>query len=49
MYDDVLIKNKRGHTIEQFRQAIHKLRQYAFKFSVHIMPGLYGSTYIKDL
>ncbi|MFZ2150688.1 MAG: radical SAM protein [Candidatus Absconditicoccaceae bacterium] len=49
MYDDILIKNKRGHTVEHFRQAIHKLRQYAFKFSVHIMPGLYCSTYAKDL
>lgn len=49
MYDDVLIKNKRGHTVQQFRHAIHKLRQYAFKFSIHIMPGLYGSTYAKDL
>lgn len=49
MYDDVLNKNKRGHTVQEFRDAIHKLRQYAFKFSVHIMPGLYGSNYIKDL
>lgn len=49
MYDDILAKNKRGHTVQEFRQAIHKLRQYAFKFSVHIMPWLYGSTYIKDL
>jgi len=49
MYDDVLAKNKRWHTVEQFRQAMHKLRQYAFKFSVHIMPWLYGSTYVKDL
>jgi len=49
MYDDVLTKNKRGHTVENFRQAMHKLRQYAFKFSVHIMPWLYGSTYAKDL
>lgn len=49
MYDDVLKANKRGHTVEQFRQAIHKLRQYAFKFSIHIMPWLYKSSYTKDL
>jgi elongator complex protein 3 len=41
--------NKRGHTVEQIRQACHKLRQRAFKFSVHVMPGLYKSTYKKDL
>jgi elongator complex protein 3 len=49
MYDDVLEANKRGHTVQQFRDAIHKLRQYAFKFSVHVMPGLYKSDYEKDL
>jgi elongator complex protein 3 len=25
------------------------MRQYGFKFSLHIMPGLYSSTYAKDL
>ncbi|HRX63789.1 MAG TPA: radical SAM protein [Candidatus Absconditabacterales bacterium] len=49
MYDDVLQANKRGHSIQQIRDAIHKLRQYGFKFSVHIMPGLYKSNYKKDL
>ena len=49
MDDKVLTMNKRGHTVEQFRGSMHKLRQYAFKFSVHIMPGLYWSTYAKDL
>ena len=49
LYDDVLEANKRGHTVEQIRQACHKLRQWAFKFSVHVMPGLYKSTYKKDL
>lgn len=29
--------------------ACHKLRQYGFKFCVHIMPGLYKSDYRKDL
>ena len=47
--DKVLSLNKRGHTVQQARQACHKLRQYGFKFSVHIMPGLYGSNYTKDL
>lgn len=48
--DDIVLNlNKRGHSVEQARQACHKLRQYGFKFSLHIMPGLYGSDYIKDL
>lgn len=47
--DEVLEKNKRGHTTEQSRQACHLLRQYGFKFSVHLMPGLYGSDPDKDL
>lgn len=49
MFDDVLLANKRGHTVDQIRKACHGLRKYGFKFSVHIMPGLYKSTYEKDL
>ena len=49
MYDDILEANHRWHTVQQIRDAIHKLRQYGFKFSIHIMPGLYGYTYEKDL
>jgi len=49
MYDDVLDANKRWHSVEQIRDAIHKMRQYGFKFSVHIMPWLYKSDYKKDL
>ncbi len=47
--EKVLMMNKRGHTIQQSREACHKMRQYGFKFSLHIMPGLYGSSYEKDL
>jgi len=49
MYDDILQANRRWHTVQQIREAIHKLRQYWFKFSIHIMPGLYWYTYEKDL
>lgn len=49
MYDDILETNHRWHTVQQIREAIHKLRQYGFKFSIHIMPGLYWYTYEKDL
>lgn len=49
MFDDVLDANKRWHSIEQVREAMHRLRSYAFKISCHFMPGLYGSTVIKDI
>jgi len=49
MYDDVLEANKRWHSVQQIRDGIHKLRQYGFKFSIHIMPWLYKSNYDKDL
>ena len=39
--EKVLAMNKRGHTVQQAREACHKLRQYGFKFCLHIMPGLY--------
>ena len=47
--DTVLDLNKRGHHLAEVEKALHKLRQYAFKFSIHIMPGLYGSTVEKDI
>ncbi len=47
--EEVLKLNKRGHTVQQAREACHKMRQYGFKISLHIMPGLYGSNYEKDL
>lgn len=48
--DDVVLDlNKRGHHLAEVEKALHKLRQYAFKFSIHIMPGLYGSTVEKDI
>lgn len=49
MFDDVLDANKRGHSVQQAREAMHKMRQYGFKFSIHFMPGLYGSTVEKDI
>ncbi len=49
MFDDVLDANKRWHSVQQAREAMHKMRQYGFKFSVHFMPGLYGSTVEKDI
>lgn len=49
MFDDVLDANKRGHSVQQAREAVHKMRQYGFKFSIHFMPWLYGSTVEKDI
>ena len=39
----VLDLNQRGHHIQEVRKAIHRMRQFGFKISIHIMPGLYGS------
>jgi elongator complex protein 3 len=47
--DEVLKANKRGNTVEQIRKAFDRMRKRGFKISVHIMPGLYMSTYKKDL
>ncbi|MDR0283170.1 MAG: radical SAM protein [Candidatus Peribacteria bacterium] len=47
--DEILRLNKRGHTIQDVREAIHLMRQYGFKISLHLMPGLYGSNIKKDL
>jgi len=49
MFDEVLSANKRGHGVLEIQQACHKLRQYGFKFSIHLMPGLYKSTIQKDI
>jgi elongator complex protein 3 len=47
--DEVLRLNKRGHTVQQIRDAVHLIRQYGLKISLHVMPGLYGSTREKDI
>lgn len=47
--DDVLDANKRGHSVQQIRDAFHIIRKYGFKITSHIMPGLYTSSYEKDL
>lgn len=42
--DTVLRANKRGHTVEQTRQAFRRLRRAGFKIAVHWMPNLLGAT-----
>lgn len=48
--DDKILKlNKRGHGIAEIARATELLKNYGFKVTYHIMPGLYGSTAKKDL
>lgn len=42
--NEVLKKNRRGHTVEQTRQAFCLLRLFGFKIHVHWMANLYGSS-----
>jgi len=42
--DAILVANKRGHTVEQTRQAVRQLRLAGFKIAVHWMPNLLGAT-----
>ena len=49
VFNDVLEANKRGHTIEQVKQALHLVRKYWLKISVHMMPWLYKSNMEKDI
>ena len=47
--DEVLRLNKRWHSVQKIKDAIHVMRQYGFKISVHLMPWLYGSDFEKDI
>ncbi len=48
--DDRILKlNKRGHTVEQTRQAVTLLRAAGFKVQLHWMPNLLGATPASDL
>ena len=46
--DDILLRNKRGHTVEQTRQAFRLLRAAGFKIHAHWMPNLLGATSESD-
>jgi elongator complex protein 3 len=47
--DEVLRKNKRGHTVAATRRAIKLLRQAGFKIHAHWMPNLYGASVSSDI
>jgi elongator complex protein 3 len=46
--DEILKINKRGHGIKEVAQATSLLREYGFKVTYHLMPGLPGSDFNKD-
>jgi len=47
--DHILDLNQRGHTVEQTRQAVKRLRAAGFKLHLHWMPNLLGATPESDL
>jgi elongator complex protein 3 len=49
IFNDVLAKNRRGHTVEQTIEATKLLKNAGFKVGYHMMPGLLSSSFKKDL
>jgi len=47
--DAIYTKIKRGHTVNDVIDSTARLKDSAFKVLYHLMPGLPGSTYKKDL
>jgi len=48
IYDDILTKIKRGHSITAVYEATRQLRDAGFKIGYHLMPNLPGSTPERD-
>ena len=46
--DHILEINKRGHTVEETRQAVALLRAAGFKIVLHWMPNLLGASFESD-
>lgn len=44
MDDDVLLKNRRGHTADDVRHASKLIKAYGFELGLQMMTGLYGDT-----
>ncbi len=49
MDDDVLLKNRRGHTAQDVTKAVSLIREFDFRLGLQLMVGLYGSDYEKDM
>jgi elongator complex protein 3 len=47
--DKILKRNNRGHGVLEIARATELLKNFGFKVTYHIMPGLPGSTPAKDL
>lgn len=47
--DKILEKNKRGHGVAEIARATERLKNFGFKVTYHLMPGLPGATAKKDL
>ncbi|HBR71732.1 MAG TPA: tRNA uridine(34) 5-carboxymethylaminomethyl modification radical SAM/GNAT enzyme Elp3 [Candidatus Moranbacteria bacterium] len=48
IFNDILLKNKRGHLVEETIRATKILKDAGFKINYHMMPGLLGSSVAKD-
>ena len=46
--DEILAKNRRGHTVADTRRAVSLLRAAGFKIVLHWMPNLFGATLDSD-
>ncbi|MDD4901559.1 MAG: tRNA uridine(34) 5-carboxymethylaminomethyl modification radical SAM/GNAT enzyme Elp3 [Patescibacteria group bacterium] len=47
--DKILAKNNRGHGVAEIVRATELLKNFGFKVTYHLMPGLPGATAKKDL
>ena len=47
--DEILKLSKRWHDVQKIKDAIHIMRQYGLKISIHLMPWLYGSDFENDI
>ncbi|MCD6464389.1 tRNA uridine(34) 5-carboxymethylaminomethyl modification radical SAM/GNAT enzyme Elp3 [Candidatus Woesearchaeota archaeon] len=49
LYDDVLIKVQRGHDVADIKKSFAELRDLGFKINAHVMLGLPGSSFERDV
>ncbi len=49
IYDDVLERVRRGHTVRDVIEATRILKDAGYKVAYHIMPGLPGSDFDRDI
>ena len=49
IYDSILKKIERGHTVKDSIESTRTLKDLGFKINYHVMPGLPGSNLKKDL